>query len=90
MTLQREVSSEYTRKVVAMQEWQYKVLSYGFDVKRANFVWFDSNISAKDKNAVINRLNVEGKDGWELASIEKADDTDEARNVRNFYLKRPI
>ena len=73
-----------------MQEWQYKVLSYGFDVKRADYVWFGSNISAKDKNAIINRLNAEGKDGWELASIEKADDTEDARNVRNFYLKRPV
>ena len=73
-----------------MQQWEYKIISRGFSISYQDVIWFDTEVSSKEPDAVANRLNAEGKDGWELIHVEDLPETDFWIAAKTYYLKRLI
>lgn len=78
------------RKVIIMQKWEYKEISCGMVRKTGDKIWLDTKLEAKSKEAVTNRLNKEGQQGWELTSKSTPIDTEEIIGLEVFYLRRPL
>jgi hypothetical protein len=73
-----------------MQKWEYKIIAYGFKKNKTELIWLDIGVSDKSSDAVLKRLNLEGLAGWELAGVERLDDTDDFHHITEYMLKRPI
>lgn len=75
-----------------MQKWEYKILSFGWDMTRMSMYWFDIDERDADtyNEAVTKRLNAEGELGWELVSVEKVEDSENSLGQRYYFLKRLI
>jgi hypothetical protein len=71
--------------MVTMQEWEYMTIVQVYDDVEETHSWKDDETVISD---AVERLNAPGKEGWELAALDRA--VTEGIASRQFFLKRPI